>query len=81
MKIEMEWTSVNEKLPTYNEWLKDKGWFLVSDGEKAYIRRYDMRYKKFGRYLTYRKPVFEETFCTDFAVVEWMPLPNPSKEK
>jgi len=71
--MEMNWISVKDRLPNADEWIKDLGYFLVCDGEKVYIKQYDMCYQKFG--------IFENKFYIDFSIIAWMPLPTKYIEK
>ena len=79
--MEVKWTSIEERLPNKEEYLKsNNGLFLVYDGEKVYPRHYNWAYKAFGQYSKYHTPTLEREFCRDFAVTDWMPLPEYVKE-
>lgn len=71
--MEMNWISVKDRLPTADEWIKDLGDFLACDGEKVYIKQYDMLKQKFG--------TFEDKFHIDSSIIAWMPLPTKYIEK
>lgn len=74
-----KWISTKTRMPNEKEWEKNTGLFIVSDGNRSYFAWYDDYHKQFG------KPVitcgFKDGFSIDHNVVEWMPLPEPSKKK
>jgi len=74
-----EWTQISNRKPNKKEYEKNAGLFIVSDGNRSYFAWYDSYHEQFG------KPVitcgFKDGFSIDHAVVEWMPLPEPSKKK
>ena len=74
-----KWISTKTRMPNEKEWEKNTGLFIVSDGNRSYFAWYDTYHEQFG------KPVitcgFKDGFSIDRGVVEWMPLPEPSKKK
>ena len=68
------WISVSDRLPNSDEYVKNNGLFIVSDGNRSYSEWYDLYGKKrFG------EPTMNG-FCIDYAVIAWMSLPEPCKE-
>ena len=69
------WIPCSERLPNYDEYIKNNGLFIVSDGNRSYSEWYDI----------YDKRRFGEStmsgFRIDYAVTAWMPLPEPYKER
>ena len=68
-----EWIPVSKRLPSRDEYIKNNGLFIVSDGNRSYSEWFDAYDKqKFG----------EPTMCgfrVDYCVIAWKPLPEPYK--
>ena len=66
-----QWIPCNERLPNHDEYIKNNGLFNVSDGDRSYSEWFDI----------YDKQMFGEPtisgFRVDYAVIAWMPLPEP----
>lgn len=70
---ETHWILCGERLPNHDEYIKNNGLFIVSDGNRSYSEWYDIYDKrKFG------EPTMSG-FRIDYAVTAWMPLPEPYK--
>ena len=68
---EQRWIPRSERLPNHDEYIKNNGLFIVSDGNRSYSEWYDIYDKrKFG------EPTMSG-FRIDYAVTAWMPLPEP----
>jgi hypothetical protein len=68
------WIPCSERLPNKDEYLKHKGRFIVTDGNRTYVTHFDIyETQKFG------VPQLNG-FCEDNKVIAWMPLPEPYKE-
>ena len=65
------WIPVSERLPNYDEYIKNNGLFNVSDENRSYSEWFDI----------YDKQMFGEPtisgFRVDYAVTAWQPLPEP----
>ena len=67
------WIPVKERLPNRNEYIKNNGLFIVSDGNRSYSEWFDIYDKqRFG------EPTMDG-FRVDYAVAAWMSLPDPYK--
>lgn len=67
------WFLVSKRLPNHDEYIKNNGLFIVSDGNRNYCEWYDIYdEQKFG------KPTING-FYIDKCVIAWMPLPEPYK--
>lgn len=69
------WISVEERLPTMEEYQKDDGRFILDDGNRRYAGFFDAYTGKFYRYrhvTAYRAELYE-----DNKVIAWHPLPEP----
>ena len=65
------WIPCSERLPNKEEYLKDDGRFIVTDGNRIYMTHFDIyETQKFG------VPQLNG-FCEDKCVVAWQPLPAP----
>lgn len=65
------WISIGERLPNCDEYIKNNGLFIVSDGNRSYSEWYDIYDKRrFG------EPTMSG-FRVDYAVTHWMSLPDP----
>lgn len=78
-----EWIPYSERLPNKEEYLKNDGRFIVTDGNRVYQSIYDIyiqhcfRTLKFFDFDTGRDSTFEIDNC----VIAWMPLPEAYEEK
>lgn len=64
------WIPCSERLPSRDEYIKNNGLFIVSDGNRTYAEWFDIYGKqRFG------KPTMAG-FRVDRAVAAWMPLPD-----
>ncbi|MBR2752842.1 MAG: hypothetical protein IKE02_03890 [Lachnospiraceae bacterium] len=70
LEIEPQWTPCSERLPNHDECIKNNGLFNVSDGDRSYSEWYDNDKRRFG------EPTMSG-FRVDYAVIAWMPLPEP----
>lgn len=63
----MEWISIEDRLPTMQEYQKNNGRFLVSDGNTVKIRLFDVYEGEFLFYLD------------DYEIeyIKWRELPEP----
>lgn len=65
------WIPVSEGLPNHDEYIKNNGWFNVTDGNRSYPAWFDIYdTQKFGEATI-------NGFRVDYAVTAWMPLPEP----
>lgn len=66
------WISVDDRLPTKEEYIANNGLFIVSDGNRTYAEYFDVynSMKYFG------EPTMNG-FRVDKCVTAWMPLPTP----
>lgn len=69
------WIPVEERLPSKEEYLKDDGRFIVTDGNRSYQSIYDI-YRRCFRTLKSRF-VSQWEFEEDKCVIAWQPLPEP----
>ena len=68
---EPHWIPCSERLPNHDEYIKNNGLFIVSDGNRSYSEWYDIYDKRrFG------EPTMSG-FRIDYAVTAWMPMPIP----
>lgn len=68
-----EWIPVSERLPSRDEYIKNNGLFIVSDGNRSYSEWFDIYDKqRFGEPTMYG-------FRVDNCVIAWKPLPEPYK--
>lgn len=75
MNIEFlnRWIPISERLSNHDEYIKNNGLFIVSDGNRSYSEWYDIYDKRrFG------EPTMS-VFHVNYAVTHWMPLPEPYK--
>ena len=68
-----QWIPCSERLPNRDEYLKDDGRFIVTDGNRSYQCIFDMYTGKFKRFA-WNKLLEEDKF-----VIAWQPLPEPYK--
>lgn len=75
------WIPCSERYPNKEEYLKNDGRFIVTDGHRVYQSIYDIyinrcfRTPKLFNFLSGRQWEFEIDNC----VIAWMPLPEPWK--
>lgn len=72
------WIAVSERLPNKEEYLKNDGRFIVTDGNRCYQSVFDIYSKVFRTsvFTTFGNYRYEEDKC----VIAWMPLTAPFKE-
>ena len=68
---EYGWVSVQDRLPSKEEYQKCNGQFIVSDGNRTYATYFDI-YDT----LRFGEPTMEK-FRIDKCVIAWQPLPAP----
>lgn len=68
---EYGWVSVQDRLPSKEEYQKCNGQFIVSDGNRTYATYFDI-YDT----LRFGEPTMEK-FRIDKCVIAWKPLPAP----
>lgn len=61
-----EWIPCSERLPNKDEYLKDDGRFIVTDGNRRYQSHYDIYDGNFNTC----------DFSIDNCVIAWQPLPD-----
>ena len=69
------WIPVSKRLPTHEEYLKDDGRFIVTDGNRRYQAWFDI----YDGYFAIPKSR-DEILSKDKCVTHWQPLPEPWKE-
>lgn len=69
------WISVEERLPTKEEFLKDDGRFILDDGNRRYQGLFDIYDGKF-KFSRHISGIHYELF-EDKCVIAWQPLPDP----
>lgn len=75
-----EWIPVSERLPNKDEYLKNDGRFIVTDGNRVYQSIYDIYSSHCFRTLVLFDFGSRSNFEVDNCVVAWMPLPPAYKE-
>ena len=68
-----EWIPCSERLPNKEEYLKDDGRFIVTDGNRRYQGLFDIYDGKF------KHDRFDCILEEDKCVIAWQPLPEPYK--
>lgn len=68
-----QWIPCSERLPNKEEYLKDDGRFIVTDGNRRYQCIFDIYTGKFKRY-TWNKLLEEDKFA-----IAWKPMGEPYK--
>lgn len=77
------WIPCSERMPNKEEYLKDDGRFIVTDGNRVYQSIYDIyihhwfRTLKLFNFGAGENPSYEVDNC----VIAWMPLPAPYQQK
>lgn len=69
------WISVDERLPTMEEYQKDDGRFILDDGNRrreGLFDIYDKRFYSYRNITQYRAELYE-----DSGIIAWHPLPGP----
>lgn len=72
------WISCNDRLPSKEEYEKDDGRFIVTDGNRRYQSCFDI-YSKVFRTLKLNFPSYDYGYEYDKCVIAWQPLPEPYK--
>ena len=69
------WIPVSERFPSKEEYLKNDGRFIVTDGNRCYQSVFDIYSQKFRTsiFTTFGSYKYEEDKC----VIAWQPLPAP----
>ena len=69
------WIPCSERLPSKEEYSKNDGRFIVTDGNRCYQSVFDIYSQKFRTsiFTTFGSYKYEEDKC----VIAWMPLPEP----
>lgn len=72
------WIPVSERFPSKEEYLKNDGRFIVTDGNRCYQSVFDIYSQKFRTsiFTTFGSYKYEEDKC----VIAWQPLPAPFKK-
>ena len=73
-----DWIPVEERLPTKEEYLKDDGRFIVTDGNRTYQSCFDI-YSNVFRTIVLRLPFY--SYEHDKCVIAWQPLPQTFKKE
>lgn len=68
-----KWIPVSERMPNHDEYIKNNGLFIVSDGNRSYSEYYDIYDKR-----SFGEPTISG-FRVDKCVTAWMSLPQPYK--
>lgn len=76
------WIPCSERLPSKEEYLKDDGRFIVTDGNRRYQSIYDIYQGGFRTLKLFTNGGSERgwNFEEDNRVIAWQPLPAPYKE-
>lgn len=69
-----QWILCSERLPTKEEYLKDNGRFIVTDGNRVYQSLYDIYETERFVFITGGNTNFKRE--VDKCVIKWQPLPN-----
>lgn len=73
------WIPCSERMPNKDEYLKDDGRFIVTDGNRVYQSIYDIYSAHCFRTLKLYDFGSGSNFEVDNCVIAWMPLPEPYK--
>lgn len=76
---ELRWIPCSERLPNTEEWLKNDGRFIVSDGKRSYQSHYDAYKKVFG--VSVNECGQRPMFIIDRDVIAWQPMPEHYEEQ
>ena len=74
-----EWIPCSKRFPNKDEYLKNDGRFIVTDGNRVYQSIYDIYSSHSFRTLTLFDFGSRSNFEVDNCVIAWMPLPEPYK--
>ena len=74
-----KWIPCSERLPNKDEYLKNDGRFIVTDGNRVYQSIYDIYSAHCFRTLVLFDFGSRSNFEVDNCVIAWMPLPEPYK--
>ena len=74
-----QWIPCSERLPNKDEYLKNDGRFIVTDGNRVYQSIYDIYSAHCFRTLVLFDFGSRSNFEVDNCVIAWMPLPHPYK--
>lgn len=72
------WIPCSERLPNKDEYLKDDGRFIVTDGNRRYQSIYDIYQGKFRTSKLYGG---WRDYEIDNCAIAWQPLPEPYQPK
>jgi hypothetical protein len=72
------WIPCSERIPNKDEYNKNDGRFIVSDGNKTYQCLFDVYDGEFKKLEYNRKGTYMEYL--DNLVIAWQPLPEPYSE-
>lgn len=77
------WISVGERMPNKEEWLKDDGRFIVTDGNRRYQSIYDIYEGNFRTIVLLTNGGIERgwNFEVDNSVIAWQPFPPDYQPK
>lgn len=77
MGSQNNWILCSDRMPTKEEYLKDDGRFIVSDGQRVYQSLYDIyEFMKFCE-VYYDRKTHQMEVSIDRRVIMWQPMPNP----
>lgn len=74
------WIPCNERMPNKEEYLKDDGRFIVTDGNRVYQSIYDIYINQCFKTLQLNCLIdlgYQSNFEVDKRVIAWRPLPSP----
>lgn len=75
------WIPCSERLPSKEEFLKNDGRFIVTDGNRVYQSTYDI-YEQCFKTMKMHAIIdmgYRSSFEVDNCVIEWMPFPPYQK--
>ncbi len=78
------WIPCSERLPNKEEYLKDDGRVIVTDGNRVYQSIYDIYNDKCFKTLRLNCLIdvgYQSNFKVDKCVIAWQPLPVPYREE
>ena len=80
INVGSKWIPCSERLPNKDEYLKNDGRFIVTDGNRVYQSIYDIYASHCFRTLVLFDFGSRSSFEVDNCVIAWQPLPEPYKE-